>query len=97
MFQAALRADVDLTDSVTLTSLTSYVYYDQKQRAEGDGLTAISLDLVKNDGTIKSFAQELRLSNGGGSAVRWVAGANRSAEHTSEFQSLMRISYVVFC
>src|SRR3546814_8687906 len=26
-----------------------------------------------------------------------VAGANRSEEHTSELQSLMRISYAVFC
>src|SRR3546814_3907822 len=27
----------------------------------------------------------------------WVPGANRSEEHTSELQSLMRISYAVFC
>src|SRR3546814_6882712 len=32
------------------------------------------------------------------SAVRWgVAGNVRSEEHTSELQSLMRISYAVFC
>src|SRR3546814_8783387 len=29
-------------------------------------------------------------------AVRW-SGSNRSEEHTSELQSLMRISYAVFC
>src|SRR3546814_10741186 len=40
--------------------------------------------LVKNDGTIKSFAQELRLSNGGGSAVRWVAGANYERSKVKE-------------
>src|SRR3546814_3106313 len=27
----------------------------------------------------------------------WAAGAYRSEEHTSELQSLMRISYAVFC
>src|SRR3546814_1132427 len=27
----------------------------------------------------------------------WPRGANRSEEHTSELQSLMRISYAVFC
>src|SRR3546814_3977730 len=27
----------------------------------------------------------------------WAAGYNRSEEHTSELQSLMRISYAVFC
>ena len=84
MFQAALRGDVNLSDTVTLTSLTSYVHYDQRQRAEGDGLPAISLDLVKNDGTIKSFAQELRLSNGGGSGFRWVAGANYERSKVNE-------------
>src|SRR3546814_2353650 len=32
-------------------------------------------------------------------AFRWLAisGAGRSEEHTSELQSLMRISYAVFC
>src|SRR3546814_10100466 len=28
---------------------------------------------------------------------RWVRSGNRSEEHTSELQSLMRISYAVFC
>src|SRR3546814_1078926 len=35
-----------------------------------------------------------------GPAVLWVVGQappNRSEEHTSELQSLMRISYAVFC
>src|SRR3546814_5001761 len=31
----------------------------------------------------------------GGKVVRWLA--SRSEEHTSELQSLMRISYAVFC
>src|SRR3546814_2978207 len=31
------------------------------------------------------------------SLVPWLAGAARSGEHTSELQSLMRISYAVFC
>src|SRR3546814_6138930 len=33
----------------------------------------------------------------GGAARRRPAGAARSEEHTSELQSLMRISYAVFC
>src|SRR3546814_5529439 len=32
-----------------------------------------------------------------GSRVRHVDGDDRSEEHTSELQSLMRISYAVFC
>src|SRR3546814_8951138 len=30
-------------------------------------------------------------------ASRWLFSTSRSAEHTSELQSLMRISYAVFC
>src|SRR3546814_1842134 len=32
-----------------------------------------------------------------GGSTRWVGQAERSEEHTSEPQSLMRISYAVFC
>src|SRR3546814_567485 len=32
-----------------------------------------------------------------GAAVQWFMDAFRSEEHTSELQSLMRISYAVFC
>ena len=76
MFQAALRTSIDLSDAVTLTSLTSYVHYKQDQAEEGDGLPAVSLDLTSDTGTIDSFAQELRLANSDRSAFRWVAGAN---------------------
>jgi outer membrane receptor protein involved in Fe transport len=86
MFQAALRADIDLTNSITLTSLSSYVNYRQNQREEGDGLPAKSLDLVLDQGDINSVAQELRLANGGGSAFRWVAGSNY--EHSRVNQTI---------
>src|SRR3546814_3940205 len=39
----------------------------------------------------------LRLGNAYGHALRASARARRSEEHTSELQSLMRISYAVFC
>lgn len=76
MFQAALRTDIDVSDAVTLTSLTSFVHYKHDQATEGDGLTAISLDLTSDTGKIDSFAQELRIANSDGYALRWVAGAN---------------------
>jgi hypothetical protein len=37
MIQAALRADVDITDNLTLTSQTSYADFNQQQRTDGDG------------------------------------------------------------
>src|SRR3546814_10123419 len=46
--------------------------------------------LSSGDGTeLKAFLQSL--------SKREFLSANRSAEHTSELQSLMRISYAVFC
>src|SRR3546814_10297589 len=36
-------------------------------------------------------------AGGGGYAINLGAKADRSEEHTSELQSLMRISYAVFC
>src|SRR3546814_3879527 len=42
-----------------------------------------------NTASVKDFC-------GGGRSLRF-GGADRSEEHTSELQSLMRISYAVFC
>lgn len=76
MLQASLRADIDLTDSLTFTSLTAYTDYKQRQGDEGDGLPASSLDLALNRGRIKDFNQELRLSNDPSGQFRFVLGAN---------------------
>src|SRR5882762_9532590 len=59
--QAAVRADYDVTRSIVLTSLTSYIDYRQRQRPEGDGLAARRVDVIRNDGYIRSINQELRL------------------------------------
>lgn len=76
LWQASLRGDIDLFGDVTLTSLTAYTDYEQHQRNEGDGLPAVTLDLLRDDGRIKSFSQELRLSNGAAGDFRWVVGGN---------------------
>lgn len=75
-WQASVRGDVDLTDSITLSSISSYVDYKQNQGDEADGLPISTLDSMFDTGRIKSFSQELRLSNGSRSGVRWVVGAN---------------------
>lgn len=74
--QASLRGELDLNDQITLTSLTSYVDYKQRQGDEGDGLPISILDLPRDDGRIKSFNQEIRLSNASKSVFRWVVGGN---------------------
>jgi iron complex outermembrane receptor protein len=86
LWQASLRADVDLTESIKLTSITAYVDYRQNQADEGDGLPAVSLDLPSDRGRIKSFSQELRFSNGGSDPLRWVVGANY--ERSSVWQGI---------
>jgi iron complex outermembrane recepter protein len=76
LIQAGLRTDYDLTDDIMLTSLTSYVYYKQRQGDEGDGLPVESLDLTQDLGRIHSFSQEVRLANKGSDRFRWVVGGN---------------------
>jgi iron complex outermembrane receptor protein len=76
LLQASLRGDFDLFSNVTLTSLTAYTDYKQRQGDDGDGLAAVTLDLLRDNGHIKSFSQELRLSNGASGPFRWVLGGN---------------------
>ena len=84
MWQTSLRADVMLSDDITMTSLTSYVDYKQRQANEGDGLPIQTLDLPLDVGRIKSFAQELRLSNNQSDELRWVVGANYEKSKVSQ-------------
>lgn len=88
LWQAVLRGDIDITDSITLTSLTSFVDYKQRQRDDGDGLPATSLDLTREDGAIHSFSQELRLSNSASSQFRWVIGGNYEHSIVNQFNDV---------
>ncbi len=87
-YQLAMRADIELGSEITLTSLTSYSNYDQKQATDGDGNAAVTFDLQKNDGYVRSFSQELRLANDTRGAFRWVLGANYESSTTFEDQLL---------
>lgn len=88
MWQAALRTEFDLSDAITLTSITSYVDFKLRQGDEGDGLPISTLDLVNHNGKIESFNQELRLSNDSASNFRWVIGANYENSKVSELIDL---------
>src|SRR3546814_5232683 len=57
----------------------------------GAGVRAVVLSLRIGLGAIDARLCELR------AGVRGAAGGGRSEEHTSELQSLMRISYAVLC
>src|SRR3546814_7238987 len=56
----------------------------------------------KGGGAVRARPPDARFKSGIGMAMRHlqrrnVIGRDRSEEHTSELQSLMRISYAVFC
>lgn len=87
-YQPALRVDVDLTDGITLTSLTSYAHYTQTQSTDGDGMSLAQGDLPQDDGHITSFNQEVRLANSSRSRARWVVGGNVERSKTYENQYL---------
>jgi outer membrane receptor protein involved in Fe transport len=83
MYQAALRADLDLSDDIVLTSISSYARYKTRQSLDVDGVSIADLQ-YDHDGSIKSFTQELRLAGGEGTAFRWVTGGNAEFSQTFE-------------
>ncbi|WP_176593981.1 TonB-dependent receptor [Sphingobium sp. EM0848] len=87
LLQAAVRADYEVTDAITLTSLTSYVDYRQRQVPEGDGLVGERIDLIQNDGYIHSFSTELRLADNSNPVFRWTLGANYSHDVSDEIDA----------
>jgi outer membrane receptor protein involved in Fe transport len=89
-WQIALRGDIDVTPDVTLTSMTSYDHFDQRQRISSDGNDIVSFDLQRSDGMIRTFNQELRLANSGHGALKWIVGGNFERTVTDENQ-LLRI------
>ncbi len=85
LLQAAVRTDVDLTSNIQLTMLTSYTDYDQDNVPLGGGTAAPRVALTLDQGYIRSFAQEVRITNGGSARFRWVVGANYS--HDTVYQN----------
>jgi len=84
--QAIGRIDYQLADTITLTSLSSYIDFKLDNRTEGGGTFYEDLDILQNKGSVKSFSQELRLQGGGsGLPYRWVLGANYENTKTKEF------------
>ncbi|MCW1432330.1 TonB-dependent receptor [Novosphingobium sp. JCM 18896] len=73
-WQGSLRADLDVTDDITLTSITAYGRYNENYNVDRDGTPLVNAE-VKADGNVKSFSQELRLAGQSG-ALNWLIGGN---------------------
>src|SRR3546814_4767332 len=80
------------TVGFTWYSLTDQVDWDTALREQNGNVNPLGLyDLDRNIRAVGRAYKELI------AAWREVLPAQRSEEHTSELQSLMRISYAVFC
>lgn len=89
-YQIALRGDLELNDTITLTSLTSYAKLNRDGFTSGDG-TYITGFATAQTGSIESFSQELRLAGtAADSRLRWMLGGNY-AKDTSRDNSLSHI------
>jgi iron complex outermembrane receptor protein len=84
-WQLALRADVELNDQLTLTSLTSYARYDTYLPTDNDGSDWNDIN-NKTFGKITSFSQELRLAADLGDRVKVMAGANFARDKSTDDQ-----------
>lgn len=82
--QINLRLDYDLTDDLTLTSLTSYSAYDQDQTVDVDAQSIIGLQ-QRTIGSIESFFQEVRLGGNIFDRAYLTLGFNYAYDETREF------------
>ncbi len=84
MVQGTLRLDYDISDAVTVTSLSSYARFEQKYGQDGDG-TSVQLTDLLISGDIDSFTQELRVAGDlMGGAGNWLLGANYEHSKANE-------------
>lgn len=86
--QGALRADLELGDVATLTSITSYLDFDQHLFSDKDGTAQAVANIGDGLANIQSFNQELRIANQGSGPFRWVIGGNYEKSRTFEDQGL---------
>lgn len=80
-YAASLRVEYDLTDDITLTSLTAYEHFDRDQPVEGDGIIYQNYESQQR-GYIDTFYQELRLGGSFGGRGSWIVGANFERDKT---------------
>lgn len=73
-YQLALRGDFDVSDSITVTSITAFARKNLAYAQDLDGTTAEVVD-VPLDGFVETFNQELRVA-GNTDTVNWIVGAS---------------------
>lgn len=84
-YQGSLRIDYDVTDAITLTSLSAYSRMDRDAVVDGDGMPYDNVDL-RNYGFLESVDQELRLT-ADFDRVNLVLGANYQHNNTRDHRT----------
>lgn len=85
LHQFSLRGDVELTDAITLTSISAYTRYNEDSLTEMDG-TAYEVGTAHVLGDIRSIYQELRLAGEVG-RLNWMIGSNYAQDEIEEIQT----------
>lgn len=89
-YQASARVDWDVSDAVTLTSITAYQDYEQRSIEDFDGTIARTIDVTPT-GRVKSFSQEFRASGTGiDNRLNWVIGGNFTDDRINEEQIIFQ-------
>ena len=91
-WQANLRADIDLTDNIKLTSITSYAKKKVDHTIELDGTGSSSYDIL-SFGNVEAFNQELRLSGKAG-RLTWIFGGNYDHVKTQDDNAYILYSFM---
>ena len=85
-WQASLRADYGLSETLTLTAISAYSKFDQNRYIDSDG-TSFQDIAYFTDGRIESLNQELRLTGSAGAHTRWIVGANYTDDDVEQIDS----------
>src|SRR3546814_6617899 len=90
--RVAVEPDAKATDKPSRTAQA-----DDGDRGIGDVMKDALFGTKRRQGMIETMAKQTARTVGSQMGRKILRGLLRSEEHTSELQSLMRISYAVFC
>src|SRR3546814_995596 len=92
-----LRDDVYFHDGSKFDADDAVYTLNHIATPAGQVMTQANVSWIKSAEKLGPYKLRLYLDEPFPAALEYLSGAIRSEEHTSELQSLMRLSYAVFC